>query len=107
MGIPTAPAARRAALERHARTSLGENLARALGGTFVAEPEPGFRGRVLLCDTGPGVPRFVQVVDEAARRVAIFPAAQFASGLEGRVVELNRNAAGQVVAQQAGISRGD
>jgi type IV secretory pathway VirD2 relaxase len=107
LGIPAAPTTRRAVLEQRARASLGEDLARAMGGTFVPEPEPGFRGRVLPCDTGLGGPRFVQVVDEAARRVAVLPAAQLATGLEGRLVELSRDTAGQLVAQQQGISRGD
>jgi hypothetical protein len=107
LGIPNAPAERGAALERRAREAVGRGLAEAMRGTFLPDPPPGFRGRVQPCDSAPGAPRFVQVVDEPDRRVVVLSAADLPAGLEGRVIELHRSANGQLVARQPGISRGE
>jgi hypothetical protein len=106
-GVAGSPEERVTELVRRAREALGSDLANAIGGTFVAVAPHGFRGRVLPCECPPGSPRFVQVVDEPGKRVVIMAATDLPPGLEGQVIELNRDPNGRLVARRPGISRGD
>jgi type IV secretory pathway VirD2 relaxase len=107
LGIGGTPADRRAELRRREELALGTKLATAIGGTFVAEPAAGFRGRLLACEAGSASSGFVRVVDETTRRVALLRAADFHRALEGQVVELTRDPNGQLVARRTGLSRGE
>jgi predicted nucleic acid-binding protein len=102
-----ASADRRAELRRREELALGTKLATAIGGTFVAEPAAGFRGRLLACEVGSASSTFVRVVDETTRRVALLRAADFHRALEGQVVELTRDPNGRIVARRTGLSRGE
>jgi type IV secretory pathway VirD2 relaxase len=106
-GIAGSPDERRRELARQVRESLGADLAAALGGTYVVDPAQGFRGRVLPCECPPGSPRLLQVLDEPGRRLMVVAAADLPAGLEGQVIELNRDQNGRLVARRPGISRGD
>jgi hypothetical protein len=106
MGVGGGALGRLTALEDRARLTLGRSLGHATGATFVAEPEVGFRGRALPCprsaDEGE---KYVQIVDETSGRLALVPATA-AAGLEGQIVELDRDPAGRLVARRAGMTRG-
>jgi type IV secretory pathway VirD2 relaxase len=107
LGIAGTPAERHRELRRREELALGTKLASAIGGMFVADPPPDFRGRLLACETTAPGSAYVRVVDEATRRLVLVPAAAFHKALEGQVVALTRDPNGRLVARRTGLSRGE
>lgn len=107
LGIAGPGAEQRAELQRRVKLSLGSDLARAMNGTFLPEPPPGFRGRVAPCQASPpGGQQYLQIVDEPSRRLTLVAAADLPPGLEGQVVELRRDSTGRIVARSPELLRG-
>jgi type IV secretory pathway VirD2 relaxase len=107
LGICGTPGDVKRSLQRHEHLALGATIARELGCQFVADPGPGFRGRLFACEPTPTGCGFVRIVDEASRRVALLPATGVPGALEGQPVELTRDPKGRLIARTAGLSRGE
>jgi hypothetical protein len=107
LGIAAEGSERTHLLERAAERAVGEEFARARGATLVADPPPGFRGRLSVRDGHDGGPSVAVVIDEIKRAVVVLPATAVSPELVGQVVELGRDGSGRLVPQRSGLIRGE
>jgi hypothetical protein len=106
LGIAGSPDEALRALGALERRDFGERLAAARGLSFVERPAPGFRGRLQTLDEGGAAPRFLAVVEESVRRLALVPATTSLRALIGQVVELESGDDGRPVVRRLGHARG-
>ena len=98
--IPDANARHVAGEER----AVGERLARARGLRFVAEPPSGYRGMLVELDAA-GTVRYVAVVDERSRTVAVVSRSLVPPDAVGRAVEILRRADGSLALRRRDLAK--
>jgi type IV secretory pathway VirD2 relaxase len=84
--------------------AVGERLAGARGLRFVAEPPSGYRGTLVEPDAA-GAGRFVAVVDERARTVAVVSRSLVPPDAVGRAVEILRRADGSLALRRRELAK--
>ena len=84
--------------------AVGERLARARGLRFVAEPPSGYRGMLAEVDTA-GTGRYVAVVDERARTVAVVSRSLVPPDAVGRAVEILRRGDGSLALRRRDLAK--
>jgi type IV secretory pathway VirD2 relaxase len=86
------------------RLAFGERLARERGLRFVADPPAGYRGMLVELDAA-GAGRYVAVVDERARTVAVVSRSLAPPGGAGRAVEILRRPDGTLILRRRELAK--